>query len=166
MVRMVGAIPVIVETKRENGWKITPEEFEEAMSPDDQDDHHQLARATRPAPFTRRKSSKHSPRSPWARTSSSSPTKSTRSSSTASSKHVSIASLSKEINDLTITINGFSKAYAMTGWRLGYTAAPKEIADAIDTIQSHTTSNVDHLRAVRRDRRAQRRPAGRERHAR
>jgi aspartate aminotransferase len=57
-------------------------------------------------------------------------------------QHVSIASLSKEIFDHTITINGFSKAYAMTGWRLGYTAAPKKIADAIDTIQSHTTSNV------------------------
>jgi aspartate aminotransferase len=56
-------------------------------------------------------------------------------------EHVSIASLGKDIYDHTITINGFSKAYAMTGWRLGYTAAPKKIADAIDTIQSHTTSN-------------------------
>jgi aspartate aminotransferase len=59
----------------------------------------------------------------------------------AEQKHVSIASLSKDIFDHTITINGFSKAYAMTGWRLGYTAAPRKIADAIDTIQSHTTSN-------------------------
>ena len=59
----------------------------------------------------------------------------------AGQQHVSIASLSKDIFDHTITINGFSKAYAMTGWRLGYTAAPKKIADAIDTIQSHTTSN-------------------------
>ncbi|MFZ4767986.1 MAG: aminotransferase class I/II-fold pyridoxal phosphate-dependent enzyme, partial [Roseimicrobium sp.] len=57
-------------------------------------------------------------------------------------QHISIASLSKEVSDLTVTINGFSKAYAMTGWRLGYTAAPKAIANAIDTIQSHTTSNV------------------------
>ncbi len=54
--------------------------------------------------------------------------------------HISIASLSKELKDLTIVVNGFSKAYSMTGWRLGYTAAPKAIADAIDTIQSHTTS--------------------------
>ena len=59
----------------------------------------------------------------------------------AEQKHVSIASISKDIFDHTITINGFSKAYAMTGWRLGYTAAPRKIADAIDTIQSHTTSN-------------------------
>ena len=40
-------------------------------------------------------------------------------------KHVSIASLSKEAYDLTITVNGFSKSYAMTGWRLGYMGAPK-----------------------------------------
>ena len=56
-------------------------------------------------------------------------------------QHVSIASLGKEVADLTITVNGFSKAYAMTGWRLGYTAAPQGIADAIDVLQSHTTSN-------------------------
>jgi aspartate aminotransferase len=54
--------------------------------------------------------------------------------------HVSIASLGEEIKELSIVVNGFSKAYAMTGWRLGYTAAPKAIARAIDTIQSHTTS--------------------------
>src|ERR1700756_4714835 len=42
-------------------------------------------------------------------------------------KHVSIASLSKEAYDLTITINGFSKSYAMTGWRLGYLAAPDAV---------------------------------------
>jgi aspartate aminotransferase len=56
-------------------------------------------------------------------------------------EHVSIASLSEDIAKLTITVNGFSKAYAMTGWRLGYTAAPKAIASAIDVLQSHTTSN-------------------------
>ena len=43
--------------------------------------------------------------------------------------------------DLTITINGFSKAYSMTGWRLGYLGAPEAIAKAIDAIQSHSTSN-------------------------
>jgi aspartate aminotransferase len=56
-------------------------------------------------------------------------------------KAVSIASLSKAAYDLTITINGFSKAYAMTGWRLGYMGAPENIAKAIDSIQSHMTSN-------------------------
>src|SRR2546423_9680186 len=56
-------------------------------------------------------------------------------------KHVSIASLSKEAYDLTITVNGFSKAYAMTGWRLGYLAAPEAVAKAVDNIHSHSTSH-------------------------
>src|SRR6266496_3547465 len=56
-------------------------------------------------------------------------------------KHVSIASLSKEAYDLTITVNGFSKSYAMTGWRLGYLAAPEAVAKAVDSIQSHSTAN-------------------------
>ena len=56
-------------------------------------------------------------------------------------KHVSIGSLSQEAYDLTITINGFSKSYAMTGWRLGYLAAPEAVVRAVDSIQSHTSSN-------------------------
>jgi aspartate aminotransferase len=55
--------------------------------------------------------------------------------------HVSTAAISKEAYNQTITINGFSKAYSMTGWRLGYLAAPEPIAKAIDAIQSHSTSN-------------------------
>jgi aspartate aminotransferase len=55
--------------------------------------------------------------------------------------HVSIASLNDEINELTITVNGFSKAYAMTGWRLGYLSAPLWLAKKIGAFQSHTTSN-------------------------
>ncbi|MFQ3548712.1 MAG: pyridoxal phosphate-dependent aminotransferase [Armatimonadota bacterium] len=56
-------------------------------------------------------------------------------------EHVSIASFGPEIKKLTITINGFSKAYSMTGWRLGYAAAEKDIIDAMDAIQGHSTSN-------------------------
>lgn len=55
-------------------------------------------------------------------------------------KHVSIASLSQELYDHTITINGLSKAYAMTGWRLGYAAAPIEVIKAMSTVQSHLAS--------------------------
>jgi len=56
-------------------------------------------------------------------------------------EHVSIASINDDIKDLTIVINGMSKAYAMPGWRIGYLAAHKEIANVISNIQSHTTSN-------------------------
>jgi aspartate aminotransferase len=55
-------------------------------------------------------------------------------------KHVSIASLSQDFYDRTITINGLSKAYAMTGWRLGYAAGPIEIIKAMSTVQSHLAS--------------------------
>lgn len=55
--------------------------------------------------------------------------------------HVSIASLNDEIKDLTILINGMSKAYAMTGWRIGYAAASEDITKIMSNIQSHTTSN-------------------------
>lgn len=56
-------------------------------------------------------------------------------------KHVSIASLSPAIRKRTVTINGFSKAYSMTGWRLGYSAAPTEISRGITALQGHTTTN-------------------------
>lgn len=60
-------------------------------------------------------------------------------------KHISIASLGKDIKDLTIVINGMSKAYAMTGWRIGYTAAHKDIIKVMNNIQAHTTSNPNSI---------------------
>lgn len=55
--------------------------------------------------------------------------------------HISIASLSEDAYNRTIVINGVSKAYAMTGWRIGYAAASEEIIGLMSNIQSHTTSN-------------------------
>lgn len=140
MVRLAGGVPVVVETKAENGWKLTAEEFEDAMSP-----------LTKMVIL-------NSPGNPTGSVYSKDELEKIAEIAIGEDivvlsdeiyeklvygerEHISIASLGKEIYDLTITINGFSKAYAMTGWRLGYTAAPKAIADAIDTIQSHTTSN-------------------------
>jgi aspartate aminotransferase len=57
-------------------------------------------------------------------------------------KQISIASFSKEVKAQTIVVNGVSKTYAMTGWRIGYLASDnKEIVSAIDNLQSHSTSN-------------------------
>ncbi len=56
-------------------------------------------------------------------------------------EHVSIASLSKEIRDITFTVNAFSKSYSMTGWRLGWVAAQEEYIKKITIIQSQTISN-------------------------
>ena len=56
-------------------------------------------------------------------------------------EHVSIASLGEEIKRLTIVVNGASKAYAMTGWRIGYAAAEAEVVAAMDKAQSQTVSH-------------------------
>ena len=56
-------------------------------------------------------------------------------------KHTSIASLNSDIFKLTIVINGVSKSYAMTGWRIGYAAGPRDIIEAMGNIQSQSTSN-------------------------
>ncbi|KJF28845.1 pyridoxal phosphate-dependent aminotransferase [Clostridium aceticum] len=60
-------------------------------------------------------------------------------------KHISIASLNEEIKERTIILNGMSKAYAMTGWRIGYTASALEIAKVMGNIQSHATSNPNTI---------------------
>ncbi len=56
-------------------------------------------------------------------------------------RFVSFASLSDDAYSRTLTVNGFSKAFAMTGWRLGYTAGPLEVIKAMDRLQSHMTQN-------------------------
>lgn len=59
--------------------------------------------------------------------------------------HKSIVTLVPEVKDRTIIINGVSKAYAMTGWRIGYLACSKELAKTITNIQSHATSNPNTI---------------------
>ncbi len=60
-------------------------------------------------------------------------------------KPFSIAAVSEKMKELTVTVNGVSKTYAMTGWRIGYLAAPKDVAKAIDSFQSHATSNASSI---------------------
>ncbi|MEE2808990.1 MAG: pyridoxal phosphate-dependent aminotransferase [Verrucomicrobiota bacterium] len=140
MVRAIGAEPVFVETKQENNWKITAEEFDNSMTGSTKMIIINSPNNPTGAVYTKEElaaigevaasedililSDEIYEKLIYGE-----------------SEHVSIGSISDEIRKLTITINGFSKAYSMTGWRLGYTAATKEIADAIDTIQSHSTSN-------------------------
>ncbi|MBA71747.1 MAG: aspartate aminotransferase [Verrucomicrobiales bacterium] len=140
MVRAVGAEPVFVETKQENNWKMTAEEFDNAMTGSTKMIIINSPNNPTGAVYTKEElaaigevaasedililSDEIYEKLIYGE-----------------SEHVSIGSISDEIQKLTITVNGFSKAYSMTGWRLGYTAATKEIADAIDTIQSHSTSN-------------------------
>lgn len=59
--------------------------------------------------------------------------------------HVSIASFGKEIRDKTVVVNGLSKSHAMTGWRIGFAAGPKEVIKAMTNIQSQSTSNPSSI---------------------
>ena len=140
MVRLAGAEPVIIPTTERNGWKMSAEDFENAMTPRTKMLILNSPNNPSGAVYTREELEKIvevaaeeeiyilSDEIYEKLTYDDVP-------------HVSIASLSKEAYDLTITINGFSKAYAMTGWRLGYLAAPDAIAKAVDNIQSHSTSH-------------------------
>lgn len=140
MVRLVGAEPVIVPTSERNAWKMRPEDFENAMTP-----RTKMLIMNSPGNPT---GSVYTREELEAIVSVAAEEDIYVLSDEIYEKlvydevtHVSIASLSKEAYDLTITINGFSKSYAMTGWRLGYLAAPDAVARAVDSIQSHTSSN-------------------------
>ncbi len=60
-------------------------------------------------------------------------------------RHISIASLNEKIKDMTIVVNGVSKTYAMTGWRIGYTASDAKIAKIMGNMQSHAASNPNSI---------------------
>lgn len=141
MVRIAGGVPVIVETTQENNWKITPEQFEENMS------------------GLTKMIILNTPGNPTGSVYTADELRALGEVAISEdivilsdeiyeklvygkAQHVSIASLSKELYDLTITVNGFSKAYSMTGWRLGYIAAPPALAEAISDMQGHTASNA------------------------
>jgi len=59
--------------------------------------------------------------------------------------HISVASLGKKEKEMSITVNSVSKTYAMTGWRVGYAAGPKEIIKAMIDLQGHATGNVNSI---------------------
>jgi len=139
-IKLSGGVPIIVQTKASNGFKLVPEELESV-----------LTRRTKVILL-------NSPSNPTGAVY-------TREELAAlgeilarqgvaiisdeiyekllydGAEHVSIASLSPALKDLTVVINGVSKSYAMTGWRIGYAAAPQAVAKAMADLQSHSTSN-------------------------
>jgi len=140
MVRLAGAVPVFVQTTQENAWKITAEDFENAMTPKTKMIILNTPGNPTGSVYTReelRGIAEVAAEEDIFMLSDEIYEKLTYD----DAEHVSLASVTPEAYDLTITVNGFSKAYAMTGWRLGYLAAPEPIARAIDSMQSHTTSN-------------------------
>jgi aspartate aminotransferase len=141
MVRLAGADPVFVQTSEESGWKLTAEQFENAMTP-----RTKMIILNSPGNPT---GAVYSKKELQALAEVAAEEEILILSDEIYEKlvydgaeHFSVASLGREYYDLSITANGFSKSYAMTGWRLGYLAAPESIAKAIDSIQSHSTSNA------------------------
>lgn len=143
MVKLADGVPVILQTKEEDGFKFTAEEFRAAITP-----------KTRALVL-------NSPSNPTGMVYTA--VELTELAKVAvehniyvisdeiyehliyEGKHTSIASVSPEMKALTIIINGVSKTYAMTGWRIGYTASAPEIAKIMSNIQSHATSNPNSI---------------------
>ena len=140
MVNMSEGISVFVETNEKNGFRITPEQLEEAITP-----------KTKALILC-------NPSNP---TGSAYSKKELEDIANVCLKHnfyiisdeiyeklvydnfkfISFASLSPEIKKRTLLVNGISKSYSMTGWRIGYTAGPKDVISAMNKIQSHSTSH-------------------------
>ena len=139
MVKVAGGVPIFVETRVESGFLMSPEQLEAAITP------RTVAVVI------------NSPSNPTGMMYSPEQLKAL---GTVAIKHdlwmvsdeiyekmvyggvpqVSMASFGPDFYDHTITVNGFSKTFAMTGWRLGYAAAPKPFAKALASLQSHLAS--------------------------
>ncbi len=144
LVKTCGGVPVFVETTRQSAYKMSPEQLEKAITP-----------KTKALIF-------NSPSNPTGAVYTEEEIKKLAHVCEkhgiivvsdeiyekliyGGQKHYSMAQVSPAMKALTIVINGVSKSYAMTGWRLGYLAAPPEVAKAIASFQSHCTSNVNTM---------------------
>lgn len=144
VVKVCGGVPVYVQSSRESGFKITPEQLKAAITPKtkmfifnspsnptgavySEEEVRALAKVCEEAEIFVLSDEIYEKLVYGA------------------TKPFSFAACSEKMKDLTITVNGVSKTYAMTGWRIGYLAAPKDVAKAIDSFQSHATSNANSM---------------------
>jgi len=140
-IKLAGAVPKIVQTEKQNSYKITPEQLKAAITA--KTAMFLLNSPNNPGGFTYTPdelaaiakvlegtdivvlSDEIYERLIYGKT-----------------KFVSFASLSEDAYNRTLTVNGFSKTFAMTGWRVGYTAGPLEVIKAMARLQSHMTQNA------------------------
>ena len=144
VVKVCGGVPVIVEASKKNHFKITPEELKSAITP-----------KTKLFIF-------NSPCNPTGAVYTEAEVRALAAVCEEAGifvlsdeiyeklvygeeKPFSMAAVSPKMKEQTITVNGVSKTYAMTGWRIGYLAAPLDIAKAISSFQSHATSNPNSI---------------------
>lgn len=143
MIKLADGVPVIINTKEENDFKATVEDLEKALTP-----------KTKAIIL-------NSPSNPTGMVYTKDELKAIADFAVKNNiyvisdeiyekliyegEHISIASFNDQIKDLTIVINGVSKTYAMTGWRIGFAAANEKIAKAMSNIQSHAASNPNSI---------------------
>ncbi|MBR4891228.1 MAG: pyridoxal phosphate-dependent aminotransferase [Clostridia bacterium] len=143
MVKIADGVPVVIETKEEDEFKFTAEQFEKAITP-----------KTRALVL-------NSPSNPTGMVYTEDELRAIAEVAVKHNiyiisdeiyehliyegNHVSIASFNEKIKDLTIIINGVSKTYAMTGWRIGYSACHIDIAKVMANLQSHAASNPNSI---------------------
>jgi aspartate aminotransferase len=139
-IKLADAVCRVVRTERENGYKITPEQLKDAIN--EKTTMLLINSPNNPGGFT------YTPEELKAIAQVLEGTKVYVLSDEiyekliyGDTKFISFASISEDAYNRTLTLNGFSKAFSMTGWRLGYTAGPLEVIKAMGRLQSHMTSN-------------------------
>jgi aspartate aminotransferase len=139
-IKLAGAVPIIVQTDKENSYKLTPAQLKKAITK--KTAMLVLNSPSNPGGFT------YTPEELKALAKVLEGTQVVVLSDEiyekliySDTKFVSFASLSKDACDRTLTLNGLSKTFSMTGWRLGYAAGPLDVIKAMGRLQSHMTSN-------------------------
>jgi len=139
-IKLAGAVATIIETDKNNSYKITPSQLKEAIT--EKTAMLLINSPSNPGGFT------YTPEELKAIAEVLEGTKVMVLSDEiyekliyGDTRFVSFASLSEDAYNRTLTLNGFSKTFSMTGWRLGYTAGPLEVIKAMGRLQSHMTSN-------------------------
>ena len=139
-IKLAGAVTKVIQTTKDTGYKITPAQLQQAVT--DKTAMLLMNSPNNPGGFT------YTPDELKALAAALEGTKVIVLSDEiyekliyGDTKFVSFASLSEDAFNRTLTLNGFSKTFSMTGWRLGYTAGPLEAIKAMGRLQSHMTSN-------------------------
>lgn len=138
-IRMAGGVPVIIETKEEDGFRLSAEMLEAAIT--DKTKCFILTNPSNPTGMLYRKNELEKLAAVILKHDIYVISDEIYDFLTYNGDYVSIAALGDEIRERTVIINGVSKTYAMTGWRIGYSASNSEIAGVLSNYLSHSTSN-------------------------
>ncbi len=141
LVKMAGGVPVFVQTKPENSFKLTPDELEKAIT--DKTKAFILNNPNNPTGAVYTRSELNALASVIEKHEVYVVSDEIYEKLNYEHRHHSIAAYSDILKDRTIVVNGMSKTYSMTGWRVGYSASNEKISSAMASMQSHSTSNIN-----------------------